>query len=635
MRKNIKVSIVAVTLAVTAGGVTTYVETPWDGEISELAVPELVLPEAPEIVIPEPEADLEPVEVAGTFGGTAGGGFGNTTVAAAAGFPSSYDTTCLEDATDGQDDTPSTIAWVADDGGTTNTGSFDDPYDYNEQLLGVTTSDNANKVDLWGDGARTVCWKKVASDYELIDGGTASLAWNQGPLLNTSPTQGLVNFAYPAAPLNVGSDAAFESTTLFAGLDEMISQTIDPGNANARGAGEWYGFRFGEIGTTERGGFRIWGPTSTSQDPTVKVEWNYFASSLESDYTTGGSGNDSSLYMGATQDATTRFNYFAQVLVNASRSSKAWAGVRSYFSHGWEVSNNTFALCDPDSETANSWDFMFPKRDGDDFTAARNMMYVLDGGASCDNHINGATFQGGDVGSDDANVSLWERNVYWNAIGSFNAFIFNFSSDSLVSRYNLIQNVDRGFDQGSAAVESCDGTNQDEYQSDSNEFDANIFIDVGSYLVRWFSHLTNRPTSVDDNAIHFVDKTLGNYIRESHRGGGTYTDCGGATTADVGTSIATLNALSYATGNSDADPRMVCQYEGNNKCDGGTPAAPDDIRFCTGVNTPVVGCPGASPHVDGSGIAQIGPYQGENMNNDPSTYTVQLGAGWLPPASHR
>ena len=57
----------------------------------------------------------------------------------AASFPAAYTTTCLEDATDGQDDTPSTIAWVADDGGTTNTGSFADPYDYNEELLGGDT----------------------------------------------------------------------------------------------------------------------------------------------------------------------------------------------------------------------------------------------------------------------------------------------------------------------------------------------------------------------------------------------------------------------------------------------------------------------------------------------------------------
>ncbi len=562
--------------------------------------------------------------------------------AAATGFPASYDTTCLEDATDGEDDTPSSIAWVADDGGTSNTGSFDDPYDYNEQLLGINAASNANWIDLWGNGVRTVCWKKVPSNYTLIDGRSAATAWNQGPLLSTSPTQGMVNFGYPAAPLNAGSDAAFEATALISGNDRPIPE-IDTNDSRARAAGEWYGFRFGERGTIERAGFWAWGSGVGTQDKTIRVEWNYFASSLESDYTARGSGNDSSVYFGVSDGATAKYNYFARVGVNPNRPSKSWAGVRSYNGVGMDVSNNTFAVCDPSTETNNGWDFVFPKRDNHDFTFARNEMYVLNGGASCNDHIGVSKFQG--AGHDeDANVGLWERNLYWSQTTGtrFTAYTTNFGSDDQTYRYNLIYRARQGFQNGDTAEASCDRTNTDHRQNVNAKYDGNVFLDVGDYLVRWYSHINNQPRSIDDNAIWFVDDRLGSYVRESHRGGGTYIDCGGATTANVNANtpnapagIANLNGLSYASGNNDSDPRMVCQYTGDNKCNGGTPAAPDDIRFCTGVNTPVAGCPGASPHVDGSGIARIGPYQGENMNDDPSTYTVKIGATWLPPANHR
>ena len=588
--------------------------------------------------MPNPIADPQNTIGGGTISGVRIGGSAEGTVA---GFPAAYTTTCVEDATDGQDDTPSTIAWVADDGGTTNTGSFDDPYDYNEQLLGVTTSDNANKVDLWGDGVRTVCWKKVTSNYTLIHGGTASLAWNQGPLLNTTPTQGLVNFAYPAAPLHTGSDAAFETTTLFAGVDRLGAQTIDSNNVNARAFGEWYGFRIGEIDTTERSGIRAW-PFNDNPVPdlTIKIEWNYLASSFESDYNGGNSGNDSTVAIGTSDGATVKYNYFADPLMAGTRSSSAWAGYRSYYGVNTVVSNNTFNICNGEG---SGWDFAYPKRDTHNFTFTKNIMYARDDSASC-NAIGGVFSEGSHAGLNDADVGLYERNLYWYQETTQDdvAYQFSTSSDEQIGRYNLLYGAHTGFTNGSLETESCDGTNTDEYQNTDNDFYANVFIDVHDRLYVWYTHINNRPISLDDNAIWFEDETLGHYVHEGYRVGGGYTDCGGATEAFINANnptgsagIANFNGLSYASGNSDADPRMVCQYTGDNKCNGGTVAAPDDIRFCTGVNTPVSGCPGASPFVDGSGIADRGPYQGENMNNDPSTYTVQIGAGWLPPASHR
>jgi hypothetical protein len=246
----------------------------------------------------------------------------------------------------------------------------------------------------------------------------------------------------------------------------------------------------------------------------------------------------------------------------------------------------------------------------------------------------------------DADIGDWNRNVYWNQTGITGdggvAFTSQFGADDQNYNYNLIHGVDVGVRNGDPSAESCDGTNTDWWQNANAKANGNIAIDVGDRVFMWDSHLNNRFAEVNNNAIVFDDDTLNDYVHESARGAGPYTDCGGATDARVDANtptpsagIANLNGLSYATGNVDTDPKMVCQYVGNNKCDGGTTAAPDDIRFCTGLNTPVSGCPSASPHVDGAGIAQIGPYQGEDMDDDPSTYSVQLGATWLPPASHR
>ena len=565
---------------------------------------------------------------------TTGSGGGGSSGDAAAFFVDANGFYC-----DDEGSTPADVAWIADDGGTTNTGTFADPFDYNEELLGINAAANANWKDLWDLGYRRTCWKNVASNYELIDNTADATLWNQGPLLSTNPTQGLQNFSHHPAPLNVGSEAAFDTATLLAGIGGLGGDSFQVSDSRARAIGEWYGFRCGDVATSDSCSLRGHSSaTSTKYDETPRYEYNYFASSSDSELAES-PGNDTSINLSGSDGAIVRFNYFAKILTTQVRTNPNYAAIRSFYAINMDVSNNTFAICPANDETG--WNFIYPKHDDENVYFGRNVMYSL----LCNTgQVMTPIQMQGSGEPKDADIGLWERNVFWNQTdkafkGSFGRF--QLAADDQTLRYNLGYDLDWFVINGESDGRSCDGTNSDWRQNANMKVDNNILIDVTTQIFFWWEHLTNQPATINDNAIWFVDESLSTYVAESTRGAACVDDGGAVTrlvTANVPTAsagIANLNGLSYASGNDDSDPRLVCQYIGDNTCDGGTVGNPDDFRLCTGVGTPVAGCPGASPFVDGSGIAQVGPYQGEDMDDEVSTYTVQLGAGWLPPLADR
>ena len=120
----------------------------------------------------------------------------------------------------------------------------------------------------------------------------------------------------------------------------------------------------------------------------------------------------------------------------------------------------------------------------------------------------------------DADIGLWERNVFWNQTdkpfkGAWATV--QLAADDQTFRYNLGYDLDQFVVNGESDGRSCDGTNTDHRQNANLKLDSNILIDVTTQIFFWWEHLTNQPLTINDNAIWFVDETLSDYVEESAR----------------------------------------------------------------------------------------------------------------------